>query len=107
MRQLFEISVFENLVERLNEIGIGAIGQRAVGRGECRDLGTEIVVVVAQTVERLGIFVVTDRSQRSREAPEQFALIGVCKTALRDHGGQEIFLANRDESVASLVRGLL
>ena len=66
-------SSFENFVQRSNQIVIGAIALCPVSRGVARDLRAEIIIILAQPIERLGIFVVADRAQRTRKAPKKFA----------------------------------
>ena len=66
------------------------------------DLRIEIVIIIAQPIERLGIFVVTDRAQRTRKTPEKFAFRRVCQVALLYQGTEEIFLANWDKLIAPL-----
>lgn len=107
VRQFLEIGVLEDAVERADEIVVSAVALRAVGRGEASDLGTEIVVIVAQSIERLGIFVMTDRAQRAGKTPKLLALFGAGESALCNQGIGQIFLANRDESIASPVRNRL
>ena len=58
VRQLLKICIFENFVQGSNQIVIGAIALYAVSRGVACDLRTEIVIIIAQPIERLGIFVV-------------------------------------------------
>jgi hypothetical protein len=78
VRQLLKIRIFENFVQRPDEIVISGIALSAVGLNDARNLGTEIVIIITQAIERLGIFVVADRPQRSRKAPKKFAFCGVC-----------------------------
>ena len=46
--------------------------------GVACDLRIEIIIISAQPIERLGIFVVTDRAQRTGKTPKEFAFCGVC-----------------------------
>ena len=70
VRQLDEVGVLEHLVEGLHEVAVAALARRAVERGMRLDLGAEIVIVVAQPLERLEIFVVIDRRQHVAEPAE-------------------------------------
>jgi hypothetical protein len=42
------------------------------------DLGIEIVIIIAQPIERLGLFVVLDRAQRTRKTPKKLTFYRVC-----------------------------
>ena len=59
----------------------------------------------AQPIERLGIFVVTDRAQRTRKTPKKLPFSGVCQVSLLDDGAEKIFLANGNELIVSLALG--
>ncbi len=78
VRQLLKVCIFENFVQGSDQIVIGAIALYPVDRGVACDLRTEIVIIIAQPIERLGIFVVTDRAQRTGKTPKKFAFCGVC-----------------------------
>jgi hypothetical protein len=78
VRQLLKICIFENFIQRPDEIVLGAIALCTIRRSVGCDLGIEIIVIIAQPIERLGIFVVTDRAQRTRKTPKKFAFYGVC-----------------------------
>jgi hypothetical protein len=78
VRQLLKIGVFEKFVERSDQIVIGAITLCPVGCGVACDLRVEIVVIITQPVERPGIFVVTDRAQRTRKTPKKITFCWVC-----------------------------
>jgi hypothetical protein len=62
VRQLLKICIFENFVQRADQIIIGVVTLCPIGRGVACDLRIEIVIVIAQPIERVGIFVVTDRA---------------------------------------------
>jgi hypothetical protein len=74
VRQLIKICIPENLVQRSDEIVIGEFTLCPVGRRVTCNLRIEIVIIIAQPIERLGIFVVTDRAQRTRKTSKKFAL---------------------------------
>ena len=99
VRQFFKVCVLENLVERPDQIVVSDIALCAVGRGETGNLRTEIIIIVAQSIERLRIFVVTDCPQRARKTPKQFAFCGVREIALFDQGTKKVFLAHRNEFI--------
>ena len=80
VRQFLKICIFENFVQGSNQIVIGAIALYAVNRGVACDLRTKIVIIIAQPIERLGIFVVTDRAQRTRKTPKEFTFCGSAKS---------------------------
>jgi hypothetical protein len=78
VRQLLKICIFENSVQRLDEIVISAISLCPFGRSVAGDLRTKIVIIIAQPIERFGIFIMTDRSQRTRKTSKNFTLCRVC-----------------------------
>jgi len=78
VRQLLKICIFENFIQRSDEIVIGAIPLCAICRSVACDLGIKIVVIIAQPIERLRIFVVTDCAQRARKTPKKLAFYRVC-----------------------------
>src|SRR5690348_3895748 len=53
VRKFFKICIFENPVERPDQIVISGIALCAVSCRETRNLGTEIIIIVAQSIERL------------------------------------------------------
>ena len=71
VRQLPKICIFENFIQRSDEILISAISLSLFGRSMTCELRIEIVVIIAQPIERFGIFVVTDRAQRTRKTPKK------------------------------------
>jgi hypothetical protein len=62
VRQLLKICIFEKFVQRSDQIVIGAIALCPGNRGVASDLRIEIVIVITQPIERLRIFVMTDRA---------------------------------------------
>jgi len=72
VRQLLKICIFENFVQTSDEIVIGVFTLCPVGRSMACDLRIEKVIIIAQPIERLGIFVVTDRAQRTRKTSKEF-----------------------------------
>ena len=62
VRQLLKICIFENFIQRSDEIVIGAIALSAIRHSVPCDLWIEIVIIVTQPIERVGVFVVTDRA---------------------------------------------
>ena len=97
VRQLDEIRVLKHLVERGHEIGVGARERRAVQRRMGHDLRVEIVVVVAQPLERREILVMADRGEHRAQPAEFFPLGIVGKAAARDQRVENVALAHRDE----------
>ena len=61
-RQLLKTCIFENFIQRSDEIIIGAITLSAIRHNVPFDLWIEIVIIVTQPIERVGVFVVTDRA---------------------------------------------
>jgi hypothetical protein len=78
VRQLLKVCIFENFVQGSDQIVIGAIALCPVSRGVACDLRIEIIIIIAQPIERLGIFVVTDRAQRTRKTPKKITFCWVC-----------------------------
>jgi hypothetical protein len=76
VRQLLKVCIFENFVQGSDQIVIGAIALCPVSRGVACDLRIEIIIIIAQPIERLGIFVMTDRAQRAGKTPKKFAFCG-------------------------------
>jgi hypothetical protein len=103
-RQLLKICIFENIVQGSNQIVVGAIALYAVDCGVACDLGTKIVIIIAQPIERLRIFIVTDRPERARKTPKKFAFCRICQVTLLNEGAQKIFLADWDKSIVPLAR---
>src|SRR5579862_7472003 len=69
-----------------------------------RDLGAEIVIVVAQPLQRLEIIVVINRRQHGAEPAEFFAVLLAFAIALLDQRGQEVALADGNELIGAVVR---
>ena len=65
-----------------------------------RDLGVEIVVVVAQPLERREIFVVIDRGQHFAEPPEFLAAGRIAERMLLRQRQQKIRPAEREIAIA-------
>jgi len=62
VRQLLKICIFENFIQGSDEILISAISLCPFGPSVASDLRIEILIIIAQPIERFGIFVVTDRA---------------------------------------------
>src|SRR3974377_1451191 len=75
------------------------------GCGVGCDLRIEIVIIIAQPVEHVGIFVVKDRAQRTCKTQKKLTLCGVCQVALLYQGAEEIFLADGDKLIGPRALG--
>ena len=86
------------------EVVVTAIARRAVEHGMRRDVGAEIIIVVAQPLERLEIFIVIDGRQHVAEPAKLLALLVVCAGVLFDQSGQDVAFADRNELIETVVR---
>jgi len=106
MRQLDEVRVLEHFVERGDEIGVGAIEPRTIERRMRRRLRVEIIVVIAQPLERREILVVIDRREQRAQPAEFFPLGIVGKAAARCQRVDDIALAHGDGPLGGVASGL-
>jgi hypothetical protein len=107
VRQFGKIGLLEHLLQGLHEVAVAALARRALERGMRRDLGAEIVIVVAQPLERFEIIVVIDRRQHVAEPAEFFAVLVAVECAVFEQSELNVALADRNELIETVVRRVM
>jgi hypothetical protein len=94
------LACLSTLAKRLDEIGIGFIERATIEARMRIELGTEIEVVVLETLERVEIVVVINSGKAPADLPELVPLCVARKRSMPDKRIQEIVLADGNELLA-------
>src|SRR5262249_18985468 len=104
MRDLDEVCVRQYADEFIAQFLVRRI--QILGRSELMriDLGIEVEIGLAQSVELFEIFVVQDGAEHAGQLPES-GFVGFVKMGLRDEALDDIRLPERNDTVTRLPRG--